>query len=117
MHRHTNPLGAIVTALALLAAGPACAKGTGFVFVSSEKDHALAVVDPKTLAVVGTVPTCKRPRHLQRLPDGARMLVACGDSGEGQTQDDIGPVRTEYRVEPHRPTNIKMGEQKGAHCL
>lgn len=49
-------------------------------WVSSEKDNALTLVDLATLAVTGTVPTCLRPRHMQRTPDGKRLLVACGDS-------------------------------------
>ena len=40
-----------------------------------------------TLTVVGTVPTCKRPRHMQRLPGSGRMLVACGDSGQADVID------------------------------
>lgn len=51
----------------------------GVVLVSSEKDHALTVIDLASTSVVGSIPTCKRPRHLQRL--GARqVVVACGDS-------------------------------------
>ena len=47
-------------------------------WVSSEKDHALTLVDLKTQAVTGTVPTCKRPRHMQLTPDGKQLAVACG---------------------------------------
>lgn len=51
-------------------------------YVSSEKDHALAVIDLKELAVVGSVPTCKRPRHLVQTPDRKQLMVACGESGQ-----------------------------------
>jgi hypothetical protein len=61
------------------AAAGRCGQGTAY--VSSEKDHALSVVDLKTQAVTGTIATCKRPRHLQRSPDGKLLMVACGDSG------------------------------------
>jgi PQQ-dependent catabolism-associated beta-propeller protein len=50
------------------------------VFVSSEKDNALTLIDAATLTVQGTLPTCKRPRHMQLAPDGKRLLVACGES-------------------------------------
>jgi PQQ-dependent catabolism-associated beta-propeller protein len=56
-------------------------------YVSSEKDHALSILDLKTQAVVGTAPTCKRPRHLQLTPDGKQVVVSCGDSGEADFID------------------------------
>jgi PQQ-dependent catabolism-associated beta-propeller protein len=59
----------------------------GVAYVSSEKDHALSILDLKTQAVVGTVPTCKRPRHMQLTPDGKQLAVACGDSGEADFID------------------------------
>jgi PQQ-dependent catabolism-associated beta-propeller protein len=59
----------------------------GIAWVSSEKDQALTLIDMKTLAVLGTVPTCKRPRHLRLLPDGKRLLTACGDSHQGDIID------------------------------
>ncbi len=59
-------------------AGPAAAGP--LIYVSSEKDNALTVVDATTLTVQGLLPTCKRPRHMQLTPDGKRLLVACGES-------------------------------------
>jgi PQQ-dependent catabolism-associated beta-propeller protein len=50
------------------------------ILVSSEKDNALTIVDAATLVVQGTLPTCKRPRHMQLTPDGKKLLVACGES-------------------------------------
>jgi PQQ-dependent catabolism-associated beta-propeller protein len=67
----------VVLALAL---GVTTAHAQGLAWVSSEKDNSLTLVDLKTLAVTGTVPTCKRPRHIQRTPDGKQLLVACGES-------------------------------------
>ncbi|HSB25243.1 MAG TPA: hypothetical protein VLE94_19245, partial [Burkholderiaceae bacterium] len=64
--------------LCCVVAPPALAQGVAF--VSSEKDNALTVIDLKTLAITGTVPTCKRPRHMQLTPDGKQLLVACGES-------------------------------------
>lgn len=65
--------GGLIAALAL----PAAAQ----VFVSSEKDHQILVLQPdgqplKTIAV------CKRPRHMAWHDGGRQILVACGDSHE-----------------------------------
>jgi PQQ-dependent catabolism-associated beta-propeller protein len=65
--------------LALLLAAAAQAGGTGRVFVSSEKDNAMAIVDAAKAEVVGAAPLCKRPRHMQLTPDRAQLLVACSD--------------------------------------
>ncbi|MDB5941832.1 MAG: beta-propeller repeat protein [Ramlibacter sp.] len=55
------------------------ARDTGQVFVSSEKDNALVVIDAARAEVAGSVPLCKRPRHMQLGPDRARLFVACSD--------------------------------------
>ena len=68
----------------VLAAGAAAAQGTAY--VSSEKDDALTLIDTQTLAVKGTIPTCKRGRHIQRLPDG-KLMVACTDSNAADVID------------------------------
>jgi PQQ-dependent catabolism-associated beta-propeller protein len=59
----------------------------GVVYVSSEKDHALTVVDIKSQTVTGTVATCKRPRHMQRSPDGKQLWVACSESNAADVID------------------------------
>jgi PQQ-dependent catabolism-associated beta-propeller protein len=64
--------------VALLAAG-VHAKDTGKVFVSSEKDNAMAVVDAARGEVVASPALCKRPRHMQLSPDRMQLLVACSD--------------------------------------
>lgn len=74
MNRKTS-LGA---ALALITLG-AAASAQGTAYVSSEKDDALTLIDLATLTVKGTVPTCKRARHIQLTPD-RKILVACTDS-------------------------------------
>jgi len=79
MKRTLTPL------LGLLLAASAHAQGTAW--VSSEKDHALTLIDMATMNVSGTVPTCKRPRHLRVLPDGKRLMVACGDSSQADIID------------------------------
>lgn len=65
------------------ATGPTIAPSA---IVSSEKDHALTLVDLASLNVIGTIPTCKRPRHLRLLP-GFQVIVACGDSGQADVID------------------------------
>jgi len=79
---------AALASFGLAASIPAVlAKGTGMAYVSSEKDNALAVIDLKTLSVAGTIATCKRPRHMQFMPDGATLMVACGDSNRADLID------------------------------
>ena len=79
---HLKPL----LMLAALAAN-GLAQAQGVAYVSSEKDHALTIIDLKTQAVTGTVATCKRPRHLQVSPDGKTLLVACGESAQADLID------------------------------
>jgi len=63
----------------LVLASPVQAKDTGQLFISSEKDNGLVVVDAAKADVTGTVPLCKRPRHMQLTPDRTRLMVACSD--------------------------------------
>ncbi|HNW61470.1 MAG TPA: PQQ-dependent catabolism-associated beta-propeller protein [Piscinibacter sp.] len=79
----TNARALIALTLAL-AATAAAAQGTAY--VSSEKDDALTLIDTQTLAVKGTLPTCKRGRHIQRMPDG-KLMVACTDSNAADIID------------------------------
>ena len=74
-----------MTAWALAAVcGAAHAQGTAY--VSSEKDDALTMIDLATLTVKGTVPTCKRGRHIQLTPD-RKIMVACTDSNAADVID------------------------------
>src|SRR5689334_2724956 len=63
----------------MLACATQAQAASGKVFVSSEKDNAMAIIDAATSAVVGSAPLCKRPRHMQLAPGGQRLLVACSD--------------------------------------
>jgi PQQ-dependent catabolism-associated beta-propeller protein len=74
-------------ALALAAASQAVL-AQGAAYVSSEKDNALTVIDLATLAVRGTIPTCKRARHLQLTPE-RQLMVACTDSNEADLIDPV----------------------------
>ncbi|MFI0398883.1 MAG: beta-propeller fold lactonase family protein [Thiolinea sp.] len=58
---------------------PAYAKGSGYLFVSSEKDNHITVLDGKTYEVVKRIGTEARPRHLQFNPDKSQIYAAAGD--------------------------------------
>ena len=75
----------LIALLSVIAAFTAQAQGVAF--VTSEKDNALAVLDLKTLSVTGTIPTCQRPRHIQRSPDGKLLIVACSESNAADVID------------------------------
>jgi PQQ-dependent catabolism-associated beta-propeller protein len=81
VNRSTLTLAACLLATLSL---PAAAQGTAY--VTSEKDDALTLIDTQTLAVKGTVPTCKRGRHIQRMADG-KLMVACTDSNAADVID------------------------------
>ncbi len=70
----------------LLAAMNGAALAQGTAYVSSEKDNALTLIDTTTLAVKGTLATCKRARHVQITPEG-KLLVACTDSNAADLID------------------------------
>ena len=107
--------------LALLSAQAIAAP---LVFVSSEKDDALTIVDPATLTVQGTLATCKRPRHLQRTPDGKRLLVACGESHAADIIDlatrksvgrlPLGDDPEAFDISPDGKTLFVSNEDEGA---
>ncbi|WP_137896452.1 cytochrome D1 domain-containing protein [Ramlibacter sp. 2FC] len=65
----------LVGALLALLAAPAAAQ----VYVSSEKDHQILVLQPDG-ALLKTIAVCKRPRHMAWQDGRRRILVACGDS-------------------------------------
>jgi PQQ-dependent catabolism-associated beta-propeller protein len=75
---HARRLDLFLFALGLLASA-AMARDTGRLFVSSEKDNAIAVIDTVKGEVLASSPICKRPRHMQLTPDRLQLLVACSD--------------------------------------
>lgn len=86
LRQASSPLRRLAVGAALvLSISAASAQGTAW--VSSEKDHALTLVDLKTMAVAGTVATCKRPRHMRLTPDGRQLMVACGDAQQADVID------------------------------
>ena len=95
---HTSFLAGV--AAAVIAFAPATwAAGTGYLFVSSEKDHAIAVLDGETYEVVKQIRTGARPRHLAFNPDHTRLYAACG---EGNSIDiiDVGTLELVDRIAP-----------------
>jgi PQQ-dependent catabolism-associated beta-propeller protein len=58
----------------------------GTLYVSSEKDDALTVIDLASLSVKGSIATCKRARHVQ-LTNDRKLLVACTDSNAADLID------------------------------
>ncbi|MEJ8822814.1 PQQ-dependent catabolism-associated beta-propeller protein [Variovorax humicola] len=72
-------------ALAGVSVGAASlAQGTAY--VTSEKDQALTLIDLASMSVKGTIPTCKRGRHIQLTADRL-IMVACGDSNAADVID------------------------------
>lgn len=108
-------------ALALLASQ---ANAAPQILVSSEKDNALTIVDAGTLAVQGTLATCKRPRHMQTTPDGKRLLVACSESHAADVIDlatrksvgrlPLGDEPEAFDISPDGKTLFVSNEDEGA---
>ena len=87
-------------AAVMLVIGPAArAAGTGYLFVSSEKDHAITVLDGQTYEVVKQIRTAARPRHLAFNPDRSRLYAACGD-GNAIEIIDVAALELVDRIGP-----------------
>lgn len=69
-------LSVTLATLLLGAASPALADT---IFISNEKDNTVTVVDGKTLEVIKTIPTARRPRGIIASPDAKEVYVAAGD--------------------------------------
>jgi len=90
MNRYRNLLLAGVAAAAISTS--AIAKDTGLIFVSSEKDNVVYVLNGSSYEVVKTIATGERPRHLQFDPERNRIFVACG---KGNSIDIIDVAKLE----------------------
>ncbi|NKC11860.1 MAG: beta-propeller fold lactonase family protein [Gammaproteobacteria bacterium] len=84
---------------ALLSATAALAKDTGHLFISSEKDHAIRVLDGKTFKTIKDIRTAARPRHLQFNPDKTLIYAACGD-GNAIDVIDVATLELIDRIGP-----------------
>ncbi len=111
---------ALYASIALATAG---AVQAGTAYVTSEKDDALTLIDTATLAVKGTIPTCKRARHIQRMPDG-KLMVACTDSNAADVIDpatgksvkrvSLGDEPEAFDLSPDGKTIYVSNEDEGA---
>jgi PQQ-dependent catabolism-associated beta-propeller protein len=91
--------------------------------VSSEKDNALTMIDATTLAVKGTLATCKRARHVQITPEG-KLMVACTDSnaadlidpasGKSLRRIPLGEEPEAFDLSPDGKTIYVSNEDEGA---
>ena len=76
----SQPIRTMLLAVAFsLVTHAAVAKDTGYLFVSSEKDNTVTVLDGSNYAVVKQIQTAARPRHLQFNHDRTLIYAACGD--------------------------------------
>ncbi|WP_422823614.1 PQQ-dependent catabolism-associated beta-propeller protein [Variovorax rhizosphaerae] len=107
--------------LGLCIGGAAMAQGTAY--VSSEKDQALTMIDLATLTVKGTIPTCKRGRHIQMTPDKL-IMVACTESNAADVIDPatgksvrripLGDEPEAFDISPDGKTIYVSNEDEGA---
>ncbi|WP_254789482.1 PQQ-dependent catabolism-associated beta-propeller protein [Variovorax sp. OV329] len=105
----------------LCLAGAALAQGTAY--VSSEKDQALTLIDLATLSVKGTIPTCKRGRHIQMTAQG-QIMLACTDSNAADVIDPatgksvrripLGDEPEAFDISPDGKTLYVSNEDEGA---
>ncbi len=79
-------LGRAAASALVLAMASAAVLAQGTAYVTSEKDNALTLIDLASLAVKGTIPTCKRARHIQLTPE-RQIMVACTDSNAADLID------------------------------
>lgn len=75
-----------VLALGVLLGGPAAADE---IWVTNEKDNTISVIDTRTLEVVRTIPTGKRPRGITFSRDFSRVYICASDSDAVQVMDPV----------------------------
>ena len=81
MTRPTTPIRCLAAVLSLgLFAGAALAKDTGYLFVSSENDNAVTVLDGKSFQVVKAIATGERPRDMKLSADRSQVFVIASNS-------------------------------------
>lgn len=68
----------LIVAAGVLSVPFSFARDTGHLFVSSEKDNSITVLDGTSYELVRTIPTAARPRHMQFNPERTLLFVACG---------------------------------------
>ncbi len=93
----TTACNALLALVLALCAPLTAAKNSGYLFVSSEKDHAVTVLDGKTFKVVKQIRTAARPRHKAFSPDRTQIYVACGD-GDAIDIIDVATLTLSDRI-------------------
>ena len=99
----------------IAAASLAQAADTGYVFVSSEKDNVVTVLDGQSYEVVKQIGTAARPRHLQFSPDRTKIYVAAGD---GDAIDIIDVAKLELVDQDRRgrgPGTLRSEHRRISH--
>lgn len=99
------------------------ALGQGTAYVSSEKDQAVTLIDLATLSVKGTIPTCKRGRHIQ-LTAQRQIMLACTESnaadlidpatGKSVRRIPLGDEPEAFDLSPDGKTIYVSNEDEGA---
>jgi len=74
------------------------AAGTGYIFISSEKDNVVTVLDGASYELVSKIETSDRPRHMAFNADKSLIYVACGD-GESIDIIDIAKLEVVDQIE------------------
>ncbi|MCB1755324.1 MAG: beta-propeller fold lactonase family protein [Gammaproteobacteria bacterium] len=74
------------------------ASGSGNLFISSEKDSGITVLNGTTLETVSKIGTASRPRHMIFDQDKKRIFVACGD-GNAIDIIDVEQLKLVDRIE------------------
>ena len=87
----------MTTAMAVGLTFGAAARDSGYIFVSSEKDNAISVLDGKSYELVKKIGTAARPRHLRFNPDQTLIYVAAGD-GNAIDVIDVGKLELVDRI-------------------
>src|SRR5260370_14463811 len=67
-----------VAAILSTASSNGFAKDTGLIFVSTEKNNNVVVVDPETNKIVKHLKTSRQPRDMHFNDDHTKLYVACG---------------------------------------
>lgn len=105
MHFRQLSCAVAVSALLIFSTPAVKAKDTGYIFVSSEKDNVITVLDGKTYAHVKDIGTAARPRHMDFNADRTLLYVACGD-GSAIDIIDIAKLELVNRIADVRDPEV-----------
>jgi PQQ-dependent catabolism-associated beta-propeller protein len=114
----------ISVAAASVAPGSVAAKDTGRIFVSSEKDNAVAIIDGAKAEVIASPVLCKRPRHMQHNPERTVLYIVCSDehrvlvwdiaSGKVLSKLDVGEDPEAFDLSPDGKMMYVSNEEDSA---